>query len=152
MQSATPGTADDTAIVSSATLRAALNEPTAVLAFADAKGVLSELKACAEAALEGHPIKRGDKNITIVFEISVAWGTDRGSASAGLSEWGQRTQQHLKVVSFVRARRSLSQCNAIFRREAEWGDCLQRTTRIVASVVAGATTLIAVSRLRSRTP
>lgn len=41
MQSATPGTADDTAIVSSATLRAALNEPTAVLAFADAKGVLT---------------------------------------------------------------------------------------------------------------
>ena len=32
------------------------------------------------------------------------------------------------------------------------GDCLQRTTMIVASVVAGATTLIAVSRLRSRTP
>ena len=41
MQSAPPETADDTATVSSATLGAALNEPTAVLAFTDAKGVLT---------------------------------------------------------------------------------------------------------------
>ena len=43
-QSATPEIAEETAAtanVSSATLRAALNEPTAVLAFADAKGVLA---------------------------------------------------------------------------------------------------------------